>query len=80
MMGIYVIRLEGADIEESLADVGVVLEGQKVLQDLSSVPYATAMLMGLIYGLNLSYPPEFRYTFEALQKLMATSYPIKCKH
>ncbi len=44
------------------------LEGEKVIQDLCSVPYATAMLLGLIYGLNL-YPPELRYTFEVLQKL-----------
>ncbi|XP_058632695.1 sterile alpha motif domain-containing protein 3-like isoform X1 [Onychostoma macrolepis] len=58
VMGIYVIRYEGADVEDSPADVGVVLEGEKVLQDLCSVPYATAMLLGLIYGLNLSYPPE----------------------
>ncbi len=64
-MGIYVIRYEGADIEDSPADVGVVLEGEKVIQDLCSVPYATAMLLGLIYGLNL-YPPELRYTFEVL--------------
>lgn len=70
VMGIFVTRLEGADIEESLADVGVVLEGQMVLQDLGSVPFAAAMLMGLVYGLNLSYPPELRYTFEALQKLI----------
>ncbi len=68
-MGIYVIRYEGANIEDSPADVGVVLEGEKVLQDLCSVPNATAMLLGLIYGLNLSYPPELSYTFEVLQKL-----------
>ncbi len=68
VVGIYVIRYEGADIEDSPADVGVVLEGEKVIQDLCSVPYATAMLLGLIYGLNL-YPPELRYTFEVLQKL-----------
>ncbi|KAK2825411.1 hypothetical protein Q7C36_019338 [Tachysurus vachellii] len=55
-----------AEMEDSLGDVGVVLEGHKVLQNLCSVPYAAAMLMGLIYGLNLSYPPELRYTFEAL--------------
>ena len=61
MKGIYVMRLEGADMEDSPADLGVVLEGQKVLRDLISVQYATAMLLGLIYGLNLSYPPELRY-------------------
>lgn len=69
-MGIYVIRHEGADMEDSPADLGVVIEGQKVLQDLTSVPYAAAMLLGLIYGLNLSYPPELRYTFEVLQKII----------
>lgn len=66
-MGIYVTRLEDADVEDSVADVGVVLEGQMVLHGSS---FAAAMLMGLIYGLNLSYPPELRYTFEALQKLI----------
>ncbi|XP_060716492.1 uncharacterized protein LOC132839498 isoform X2 [Tachysurus vachellii] len=70
VMGIYITRLEGSEMEDSLGDVGVVLEGHKVLQNLCSVPYAAAMLMGLIYGLNLSYPPELRYTFEALQKLI----------
>ncbi|XP_051969488.1 uncharacterized protein LOC127634124 [Xyrauchen texanus] len=70
VMGIYVIRHEGADMEDSPADLGVVLEGQKVLQDLISVPYTAAMLLGLIYGLNLSYPPELRYTFEVLQKII----------
>ncbi len=78
MISIYLffIRYEGADIgadiEDSPADVGVVLEGEKVIQDLCSVPYATAMLLGLIYGLNL-YPPELRYTFE-VQKLFTFTF------
>lgn len=57
-------------VETWKTDLGVVLEGQKVLQDLTSVPYAAAMLLGLIYGLNLSYPSELRYTFEVLQKII----------
>lgn len=81
----YVTRLEGAEMEDSLGDVGVVLEGHKVLQNLCSVPCAAAMLMGQIYGLNLSYPPELRYTFEALQKLILeldgnNLSNKKCKH
>lgn len=57
-------------VETWKTDLGVVLEGQMVLQDLTSVPYAAAMLLGLIYGLNLSYPFELRYTFEVLQKII----------
>ncbi|KAL0152990.1 hypothetical protein M9458_051694, partial [Cirrhinus mrigala] len=34
---LFVIRFEGADIEDSTADVGVLED--KVLQDLSSKPY-----------------------------------------
>ena len=64
-------------MEDSPADLGVVLEGQKVLQGLTSVSYAATMLLGLIYGLNLSYPPELRYTFEVLQKIILELYGNK---
>ena len=46
------------------------LEGVKVLDELRYVPFAVAMLPALIYALNLSYPRELKYTFEALQKII----------
>ncbi|XP_052430965.1 uncharacterized protein LOC127971776 [Carassius gibelio] len=46
----------------------IVIEGMEIQQDLD-VARACALLMGLIYGLNLSYPKELKNTFEAFQKI-----------
>ncbi|XP_056591285.1 uncharacterized protein LOC130410568 isoform X2 [Triplophysa dalaica] len=66
-MGIFV-KKDTADYEAH--DVGIVLEGVAVLHDLDSVAFATSMLFGLIYALNLQYPKKLRFTFEILQKLI----------
>lgn len=66
-MGIFVIK-DAADNEAH--DVGIVLEGVTVLQDLDSMAFATSMLFGIIYALNLQYPTKLRFTFEILQKLI----------
>lgn len=50
-------------------DIGIVLEGQMILQDLYNFALAAAMLFGLMYALNLTYPTELKYTFEVLQKM-----------
>ncbi|CAL8258511.1 unnamed protein product [Arctogadus glacialis] len=50
-------------------DVGIVVDGIKVLSALSNMPRACSMLVGLAYAVNLAYPKELRYTFEAFQKL-----------
>uniref|UniRef100_A0A8P4GKA6 Sterile alpha motif domain-containing protein 3 n=2 Tax=Dicentrarchus labrax TaxID=13489 RepID=A0A8P4GKA6_DICLA len=56
-MGIYIIRVDGADPGDKIyADVGVVLEGVEVLQNLPCVTLGCVILFGLIYALNLSYP------------------------
>ncbi|MEQ2261029.1 hypothetical protein XENORESO_004581 [Xenotaenia resolanae] len=45
------------------------VEGVQVLNELGNG--AVAMLFALVYALNLSYPPpEWKYTFKALQKLI----------
>ncbi|TRY62236.1 hypothetical protein DNTS_020201 [Danionella cerebrum] len=66
-LGIYVKRHASADASK---DVGILLEGVEVLSGVGNVAFATAMLLGLIYSLNLTYPNELRYTFEVLQKLI----------
>ncbi|XP_054606552.1 sterile alpha motif domain-containing protein 3 [Nothobranchius furzeri] len=68
--GIYVIRKEGAEPDDGPEEVGIILEGVEVLAELRNVPQAVAMLLALVYSLNLSYPPELKYTFEALQKII----------
>uniref|UniRef100_A0AAZ1XVH2 Uncharacterized protein n=1 Tax=Oreochromis aureus TaxID=47969 RepID=A0AAZ1XVH2_OREAU len=65
-----VIRSEGAEPGDDPLDVMIVLEGVEVMGELGSVAFAVAMLLGLVYSLNLSYPPELRYTFEVLQKIL----------
>ncbi len=68
VLGVYVVKHEFADATEDPEDIGIVLEGMEVLSGLGNVALATAMLLGLIYSLNLTYPQELRYTFEVLQK------------
>ncbi|KAI3374391.1 hypothetical protein L3Q82_006220 [Scortum barcoo] len=50
------------------AGAKIAIEGTQVLEDLN-VPRAHALLIGLIYALNLSYPKELIKTFEVFQKI-----------
>lgn len=52
------------------SDVGIIIEGEAVFQDLDNVAIATAMLFGLFYSLNMRYPPQLCYTFEVIQKVV----------
>lgn len=65
-MKIYSIQ---TNLSEGTEDTGFVIDGTKVLTTLGNFPRACAMLMSLTYAVNLAYPKEFRYTFEAFQKL-----------
>ncbi|XP_053092636.1 uncharacterized protein LOC117597938 [Pangasianodon hypophthalmus] len=66
-VGIYVLKEYASNDEPN--DIGIVLEGIKVLQCLDNAALAVAMLFGLMYALNLSYPAKLRYTFEVVQKI-----------
>lgn len=65
-MKIYSIK---NNLTEGTEDFGIVIEGTKVLTALENFPRACTMLVGLTYAMNLAYPMELRYTFEAFQKL-----------
>ena len=47
----------------------IMIEGTEVLGDLDLPRVPCALLMGLIYALNHSYPKELKNTFEVLQKI-----------
>ncbi|KAJ8283177.1 hypothetical protein COCON_G00020270 [Conger conger] len=59
-MGIDVIKHEGANAADPPEDVGIIVEGVAVLKDLEDVASAIALLFGVIYVLNLSYPSDLR--------------------
>lgn len=75
-MAVFVIK-EDKDPLQPPHQIGIVIEGVQVLNDLPSVPHACAMLFGLIYVLNLSYPSELKHTFDALQKIFMEIEPKK---
>ncbi|KAF6730387.1 hypothetical protein FQA47_022563 [Oryzias melastigma] len=70
-IGIYAILHEGGDCDrEDPEDVGIIIEGVIILQDLHDNATAFHLLFGLMYVLNLSYPRELRYIFEFCQKVL----------
>ncbi|KAK9528082.1 hypothetical protein VZT92_014576 [Zoarces viviparus] len=71
----FVIQKEGGGLQEPPEDIGI--EGMEMLHELTSVASACALLLGLIYGLNLSYPKPLHFTFEVLQKIIMQLEPHK---
>nr|XP_061785574.1 uncharacterized protein LOC133576400 isoform X2 [Nerophis lumbriciformis] len=63
-----ILVVHGAD--EDPVDVSILVEGHEILPGCNITAKACSLLMGLIYALNLAYPPTLRYTFEVFQKLM----------
>nr|XP_033959699.1 uncharacterized protein LOC117461840 isoform X3 [Pseudochaenichthys georgianus] len=70
VLGIFAIKKEGAEPTDSLADVEIVIEGVEVQNDLQNIANALAILFGLTYALDLSYPKNLRCSFEVLQKIL----------
>ena len=64
------IQHPGASVDQLPEDVGIVVEGVQVLSGLKDVATACALLFGIIYDLNLSYPADLRYTFKFIQKIL----------
>ncbi|KAF7641471.1 hypothetical protein LDENG_00280480 [Lucifuga dentata] len=53
-VGIFVIKDNANDKPQ---DIGIVLKGEMMLQDLENIAFAAAMLFGCMYALDLNYPP-----------------------
>ncbi|KAI2646971.1 Zinc finger protein 423 [Labeo rohita] len=58
-----ILVVHGADGKDPV-DVSIILEGKEILPGCHNTAKACALLMGLIYALNLAYPRALRYTFE----------------
>ena len=61
-IAVFVIR----DAQASPQDIGII----RVLSELPSVANAVAILMGLLYALNLEYPKTLKLTFKYIQKVL----------
>lgn len=59
----------GEDMLSDIVNVAVILEEKIVIHELRDVPHAFAVLMGLLYSLNIDYPNGLKYTFELIQKV-----------
>ncbi|XP_072573287.1 uncharacterized protein [Paramormyrops kingsleyae] len=59
----------GPNSQSTVVNTAIVLEEDIILDDLSDLPTAFAYLFGLLYGLNMEFPKELKYTFEAVQHI-----------
>jgi len=51
-------------------DIGIFVEGLIILDNCGSVAQACAIMLGIIYALNMAYPKELRYYYEFIQKVL----------
>ncbi|CAB1438524.1 unnamed protein product [Pleuronectes platessa] len=65
IMGTYTVRRDG-DVEPE--DVGIMIEGIKVMENLGRVIMMFIMLFGIINALDRSFPDNLMYTFEFIKK------------
>ncbi|XP_073714153.1 uncharacterized protein [Misgurnus anguillicaudatus] len=66
VFGIYSINAEGGDATSTSVDVGIVIEDVEVLHDLGDITSACAILMGVIYTMNLNYPQELKMLLQKI--------------
>ncbi|XP_039885622.1 uncharacterized protein LOC120732237 [Simochromis diagramma] len=59
----------GPNSQSTVVNTTIVLEEDIILDDLPDLPTAFAYLFGLLYGLNMEFPKELKYTFEAVKHI-----------
>ncbi|KAE8288311.1 hypothetical protein D5F01_LYC12176 [Larimichthys crocea] len=64
-VGVFMVK-DGEDI----TDTAVVLEEAVIMNNQHDLPRAIALLMGLLFSLNIDYPNKLKYTFEMIQKVL----------
>ena len=68
-MAVFVFR-ENSSLLQQPKEIWIIIDGVEVLTELPSVAAGVVMLFGLCYAVNMEYPQGFRFTFEALQKIL----------
>jgi hypothetical protein len=54
--------------DEETGYIGIFMQGVVVLDNIGSIARACALMLGVIYTLNLAYPKELRHYYEFIQK------------
>lgn len=52
------------------SSIGIILEGQVVMDKMQDLPQAICLLFGLIYALDLNYPKSLAITFDFIQRVL----------
>ncbi|XP_034530864.1 uncharacterized protein LOC117826789 isoform X2 [Notolabrus celidotus] len=68
-VSVAILTIIEDDDAPNVLDVAVVLEGAIVLHDMPDLCTAFAYLFGLLYAMNIDYPKQMAYTFEAIQTI-----------
>ncbi|CAL8275521.1 unnamed protein product [Arctogadus glacialis] len=68
-MAVFVFR-ENSSLIQQPKEIGIIIDGVEVLTELPSVAAGVVMLFRLYYAPNMEYLQGFRFTFEALQKIL----------
>ena len=66
------------EADNTVRDHAVVLEADIVLHNMPSLSTAMAYLFGLLYALNIDYPKQMRYSFEAIQTIFFSLGGSRC--
>lgn len=70
--------LHDDEADNTVRDQAVVLEEDIVLHNILNFSTAMAYLFGLLYALNIDYPKQMRYTFEAIQTIFFSLGGSRC--
>uniref|UniRef100_A0AAV2LS33 Uncharacterized protein n=1 Tax=Knipowitschia caucasica TaxID=637954 RepID=A0AAV2LS33_KNICA len=70
VLGVYIVEHQHADASDSLEDFGIIIDGIAVLQDLKHIPTGWALLLGLIYCLDMNSRKGLGCTFEFIPKVL----------
>lgn len=68
-MDIYIIGKENGEPGHH-DDVGISVDGVVILDNIRSAAQACALMLGVIYALNLAYPKLLRHYYEFIQKVL----------
>ncbi|KAI5628776.1 k31, partial [Silurus asotus] len=72
-MGIHVINMEGGEVGHYEV-IGIYVEGVIILNNIGFSAQACALMLVVVYALNLSDPKKLKYYYEFMQNVLLQMY------